>query len=202
MPTKAVQFKIILKGTTPVVWRRIQVLENSSLRTLQYAICDVMAWKYMHLYMFKIDAEQYGDPEYDYDLDGWLDDSKNTIKKIIKKNTEFEFIYDFGDYWEHQIVFEDVCDVKVDERYPVCLAGENAAPPDDCGGPHGFEEFKKAVANPKDGRHQEFTDWYKLWDRRPFDSNFFDMEWVNDVKLGRRRKLNSVKSQKSPKVKK
>lgn len=79
----ALQFKISLNNTQPEVWRRIQILEGASLRTLHYAIQDVFWWRGTHSYIFNVGDEKYADPEYDYEFEGWLDDSKIKISRIV-----------------------------------------------------------------------------------------------------------------------
>ncbi len=93
---RVVQLKIILNSTNPEVWRRVQIMEGSSLRTLHYLIQDVFWWKGDHSYVFKIGEDEYSDTEFDTGQ-GWLDDSKFKVGKIIEAHPEFEFIYDFGD---------------------------------------------------------------------------------------------------------
>lgn len=193
MKIQAVQLKIILTGTNPQVWRRIHILSNSSLRTLQYAIADVMEWNYMHHYKFVIGEGEYGDLEFDCDFSGWLDDSNMTVGRIIKKNPQFEFVYDFGDNWSHQIVFEDIFAADSKERYPVCISGENASPPEDCGGIYGFEKLKKLTPIIKKRKPKNVLDSFCVMsDKFGFDPHFFDLIQINEIKLGRRRKIKSI----------
>jgi hypothetical protein len=42
---------------------------------------------------------------------------------------------------------------------PTCIAGERAGPPEDCGGPWGYNELLEALADPKHERHEELTEW-------------------------------------------
>ncbi|HWU44537.1 MAG TPA: plasmid pRiA4b ORF-3 family protein [Bdellovibrio sp.] len=191
---QAVQLKIVLTGTQPLVWRRIHILANSTLRTLQFTISDVMEWNYMHLYKFVIDEDEYGDPELDCDYFGWLDDSKITVGRVLKKVSKFEFIYDFGDNWSHQIIFEDIFNANPKERYPVCISGENASPPENCGGVHGFEEFKKSTPIIKKRQPKNIFDSLDMMRvRSGFDPYFFDLIRINEIKMSRRRKVNSPK---------
>ena len=194
MVQRAVQLKIILNNTKPEVWRRLLILEGSSLRTLHYAIQDIFWWKGYHSYLFKIGEDDYSDPELDNEFDGWLDDSKFKVGKITEQHREFEFIYDFGDWWSHKVIFEGFVEASLKEKYPVCTDGKNAAPPEDCGGPHGFEEFKSAIKNKKHERHQEFLEWYDggLF-QKEFKVDFFDLEIMN-MKIGRREKPRVLKA--------
>ncbi len=188
MIQKAVQLKISLDETHPEIWRRILILENSSLRTLHYAIQDVFWWKGYHSYMFEIEGDKYSDPDIELEFEGRLDDSKYKVGKIVTQHTQFKFIYDFGDWWSHTIRFEKFVDVDVTQRYPVCIDGKHAAPPEDCGGPHGFNEFKKALANRKSKQHKEMAEWYAAtnFDRR-FKVDAFPLELTN-LRIGRRQK--------------
>lgn len=164
------------------------MLSNSSLRTLQYAICDVLEWKGTHLYQFQIGEELFGDPDCDLEFEGWLDDSKMSLGRVAKRNLEFEFIYDFGDQWQHRIILEDVFPADKKQRYPVCVGGENAGPPEDCGGVAGFEEFKSSTKIVKYRKSRNVLDSLTLLhDSDGFDPTFFDLKFVNEIKLKRRR---------------
>jgi hypothetical protein len=44
-------------------------------------------------------------------------------------------IYDFGDNWEHVIQVQKVLEADPRARYPLCIDGSRARPPEDCGGP-------------------------------------------------------------------
>ena len=68
------------------------------------------------------------------------------------------YLYDFGDSWEHLIEFEGEHE-KTTEKYPICLAGERACPPEDVGGIPGYENFLSIIKNPKDKKRKEFLEW-------------------------------------------
>ena len=192
---RILQLRIELCDTNPMVWRRILIPEGFSLRSLQYAICDVMGWKYMHLYCFKTNDRDYGDPEFDSDF-GWLDDSKYKVGKTLEAHPEIEFVYDFGDDWRHKIIFEDYVLPDFEESYPVCIAGENHGPPEDCGGPPGFEEFKKVISDKNHPEHQDMSSWYRaqsMFGRPTFEVGFFDVEFT-DMRIGRKQRLRGFRS--------
>lgn len=204
MYQRAVQLKIILENTKPEIWRRVLIMEGSSLRTLHYLIQDVFWWKGYHSYMFKIGNDEFSDPEFDTGQ-GWFDDSKSKIGKVVEKFPEFEFIYDFGDWWSHKIIFEKFVEVDLKEKYPVCIDGKNAAPPEDVGGPPGFEEFKAAIKDKKHERHEEFLEWYDGgMFQKDFKADWFDLE-ITNFRIGRREKprlLKAVTAKKTPLKKK
>lgn len=204
MYQRAVQLKIILEHTKPEVWRRVLIMEGSSLRTLHYLIQDVFWWKGYHSYMFKIGDDEFSDPEFDTGQ-GWLDDSKSKIGKVVEKFSEFNFIYDFGDWWSHKVIFEGFVEADLKEKYPVCIDGKNAAPPEDVGGPPEFEEFKTAIKDKKHERHEEFLEWYDGGMlQKDFNVDWFDLE-ITNFKIGRREKprlIKAVTTKKTPLKKK
>ena len=50
------QFLVVLSGTDPLVWRRIQVPEKYSFWDLHVAIQDAMGWLDCHLHEFRLPA--------------------------------------------------------------------------------------------------------------------------------------------------
>lgn len=88
---------------------------------------------------------------------------------------------------------EKFVEADAKEKYPVCVGGKYAGPPEDVGGPPGFEEFKAAIANKKHKRHQEFLDWYDGdYFHKKFDVNFFEVDLTN-FRIARREKPRLIK---------
>lgn len=147
------QFKIILQNITPSIWRRIQVSDQDSFWDLHVAIQDAMGWHDSHLHEFKVinpstlKEEYIGIPDEEDDhvhavLAGWDLKVKDYMK--LKTNQKFAYLYDFGDSWNHLIEFEGEYE-KQANKYPICLAGERACPPEDVGGIPGFENFLSII---------------------------------------------------------
>ena len=118
----------------------------------------------------------HGDPE--LLCEGWEDeiqpvDSLHTkISTIIPedgKRFRFNYEYDFGDCWEHEVLFEGCLRAERGARYPLCIAGERACPPEDVGGISRYEEYLEAMADPEHEEHESFMRW-----RGPFDPEAFD----------------------------
>jgi hypothetical protein len=87
--------------------------------------------------------------------------------------------YDFGDGWQHEILLEKVspCDPTV--RYPRCLDGARACPPEDCNGMGGYMNFLETISDPGHEEHEECLDWIG----GEFDAEKFDAaEFQNDLK--------------------
>ena len=80
-------------------------------------------------------------------------------------------------------MFEGCLRAEKGSRYPLCLEGQRACPPEDIGGPYGYQDYLEAMADPKHEQHNE------LMERSgPFDSEKFDAQAV--TKRMRRGLLN------------
>jgi hypothetical protein len=170
------QFKITLLESQPPIWRRIQV-RNCTLDRFHERIQTAMGWTNSHLHQFEIDGERYGDPEL---IDDGFEDFEcvdSTITKISEivpkdgKRFQFTYEYDFGDCWKHEVQFEGCLKAEKGGRYPLCVEGERACPPEDVGGIGGYEEFLEALADPKHEQHDDFVEW-----AGEFDPEMFDVE--------------------------
>ncbi len=51
--------------------------------------------------------------------------------------------HDFIDGWQHDVRLEQILPLDSRRRYPVCIGGRRAAPPEDCGGPWAFLELRQ-----------------------------------------------------------
>jgi hypothetical protein len=160
------QIKIELQGTMPVVWRRLLVRGDADLGMLHAIIQIVMGWTNSHLHHFKIDGKRYVDPALDQDGDfpgneGAIDENAWSFLQVLKPGiTQFIYEYDFGDSWEHLIIIErNENDSAGFQGVALCLAGERACPPDDCGGAGGFADLLEIIKNPKHEEYESMIEW-------------------------------------------
>lgn len=128
------QLKIRLLGISPMIWRRVLVPASATLRELHGILQVVMGWEGIHLFLFDIHAVQYGsfelhvgNPDIPLDQFGF------------RENERFAYVYDMGDYWEHEVRVEAI-NLSPKKTYPICKGGSGACPPEDCGGAHGYLE--------------------------------------------------------------
>ena len=70
--------------------------------------------------------------------------------------------------WEHDLLLEAIMLPETATRYPTCISGERRTPPEDVGGPHGYEEYLTVLADPKHEEHENMLQW-----RGPFDPETF-----------------------------
>lgn len=164
-PTDTVyQFKITLLGAKPPIWRRIQV-GDCTLDKLHEHIQNSMGWTNSHLHHFRIGDLLYGDPmlmEENFEEMEYKDSTTTMLSdKVPKGGKRFRFLYeyDFGDSWEHEVLFEGCPKAEAGRQYPACLEGERACPPEDVGGVWGFADFLEAIGNKKHEQHEEMLEW-------------------------------------------
>lgn len=169
------QFRISLRDVRPSVWRRIQV-PDCTLADFHDFIQGAMGWRHAHLHEFVIDGTRYGPmPEDDFlDYgDGIEDEETVRLGALIPKSAKrlrWRYDYDFGDNWRHDIVFEGFCARAAKVKYPLCLDGARACPPEDCGGPWGYADMLDAVRGRKHERHDEMLEWLGEFDPEQFDA--------------------------------
>ncbi len=171
------EIKITLKDTHPPVWRRVQVSAGLSLYDLHKVIQAVMGWQNYHLHQFLIDDQYYGDPADDEMGDlGTLDEKDFKLRQVIPgAGFKFEYEYDFGDSWEHELKVEKALQLEKPLRRPACLDGKRACPPEDVGGTPGYERFLEAIRDPQDEEHDSYLEWAG----GEFDPAFFDLDRAN-----------------------
>lgn len=175
-PERLYQFKITLLESKPPIWRRIQV-KNCTLDTLHEHIQTAMGWTNSHLHQFEIDGKRYGDPELiDDEFEDFhcIDSTVTKVSEVVSKTGKrfhFQYEYDFGDDWQHEVLYEGCLRAEKGQRYPLCVEGERACPPEDVGGVWGYAEYLEARADPKHEQHGEMLQW-----RGPFDPEEFDAE--------------------------
>ncbi|HYV37512.1 MAG TPA: plasmid pRiA4b ORF-3 family protein [Gemmataceae bacterium] len=172
------QLKVTLADIKPPIWRRIEVAD-CSLAKLHDIIQECMGWHGGHLWSFEIGGEDYGaDPFGELDM---ADPKKARLAKFVEAGyAKFNYTYDFGDNWIHHIVVEKVLDADSKVRYPRCVKGARACPPEDCGGPWGYADFLEAINNPGHERHAEMMEWHS----QSFDPERFEVGAINRNLVG------------------
>jgi Plasmid pRiA4b ORF-3-like protein len=92
---------------------------------------------------------------------GYAGDSTTTrLNQVLPRSGErFEYMYDFGDSWRHEVHYEGVKPAEQGRQYPRCLEGKRACPPEDVGGTWAYLDFLEAIANPKNPEHDELLEW-------------------------------------------
>ena len=169
------QLKVTLKGAKPPIWRRLLVTDDITLRRLHNMLQVACGWSNSHLHAFKVGRVSYGrtDPE-------WPDDMRSDVRKRLDslglaEKDKLEYVYDFGDWWEHTILVEAVRPRKGGEVLPVCVTGRRAFPPEDCGGIWAYGDLLEALADPTHPEHEAMLEWVGPY----FDPEAVDLDLIN-----------------------
>lgn len=171
------QLKITLRGSRPPIWRRLLIASSENLEDLHIALQIAMGWTNSHLHEFVNGRERYGIPDEDFPSD-IHDEVDYRLNQVFKKEKDkLNYVYDFGDGWEHEVVLEKILPFELGAVLPVCLKGKRACPPEDVGGVGGYTMFLEAIADPSHPEHEEMLEWVG----GDFDAEHFDLAETNDL---------------------
>jgi hypothetical protein len=166
------QIKVTLLDTDPPVWRRLLVPATIRLDRLDRVIQAAMGWTNSHLHMFIHPTGHYGTPHPDLPVH---DERQATLRDLADREGDaFGYEYDLGDSWEHEVLLEKLLPTEPGARYPACLAGARACPPEDCGGTPGYAELIDTLADPDHPEHHAMLEWLGIEKGTDFDPAHFD----------------------------
>jgi hypothetical protein len=177
-----------LLGVDPLVWRRVFVSDQWTLASLHSYLQWLLGWNDSHAHEFEVGAAIVApawwieEMSLDMDTSGYRDERRVPVAAVLAElgaRGEFEYRYDMGDGWQLRIVFEQPSQPIIEELpLPRCVAGENAGPPDDVGGPPGYEMFLEALADRRHEEHLQMMQWIGgAFDPKGFDLNHINRDW-------------------------
>jgi hypothetical protein len=173
------QLKITLMETDPPIWRRLRIPGDTTLARPDRIIQTAMGWTNSHLHTFTAGGVVYADPSPEWEIPV-RNEGRTHLRQIVREDGEaFIYEYDMGDSWRHQVLVEEIGFEPGKRATPLCLGGERACPPEDCGGVHGYYETLEILRDPA---HEEYADtkiWIEGMTGGPFDPDAFDVEAVN-----------------------
>lgn len=192
--------KVELELENYQAWRRVIVPLNYFFYNLHQVIQRLYSWQDYHLHEFFIYNEEKDDSKNwnhsEYHKGGYkaiynvvsdkeqylynknqLDYASEDFEMIFEKATllkdylpaRLKYIYDFGDYWCHYIEVEEIID-DYNKIKPEFIDGAGAAPPEDVGGPGGFERFMEVMSDPDDEDYQFMLEWSKGQGFKEYDA--------------------------------
>jgi hypothetical protein len=132
-PPSVYQLRVVLRGISPLIWRRLLVRSDTTLAHLHDVLQMVFHWSDEHLHSFQIHGREYGSS------------GAQTCRVLLSDlclhgGERFGYVYDFGVHWACDIRLEAILLPVPWRVYPVCLAGKHAAPPEDCRGAWAYME--------------------------------------------------------------
>ncbi len=168
-------------------WREVVVPASATFSDLHEAIQSSFSWWNYHLYDFKLRSHgeqcEISDPDQSgIDMMFAFDDGRHTrldaralpLSEVFPRTRTAVYSYDYGDGWEHRIKLVESIGCFEGEM-PVCTGGAGDAPPEDVGGPWGFEEFLRIIEDEADPECESM----RAWGESQFFARF-DLEKTND----------------------
>jgi Plasmid pRiA4b ORF-3-like protein len=133
-PPSVYQFRVVLQGISPLIWRRLLIRSDMSLAALHAALQIVFAWSDEHLHCFRIHGKEYGctrpgGPSFNVDPR-----QVPLVTLRLHRGERFSYLYNFIDHWVCDLRLEAIVPLDPRHGYPVCTGGKRAAPPEECGG--------------------------------------------------------------------
>jgi len=183
--------RVDLEGTSPPLWRRLELASDLYLDEVHAVIQAAFGWTDSHLHRFGSGPDYYSrDTEYylcPFEVDegetGIPEDDVRLDEVLHDAGGRLFYCYDFGDDWQHVIKLEAV--LPRDESAPraTCTGGRRPGPAEDCGGVYGYELISAAI-DPEHPSHNvaagEFGRFYgNDINPRGFRIVLFDMDEVN-----------------------
>ena len=165
------------------VKRELLIPRETTFLELHKLLQTAFGWSGSHLHIFTV-LNEYGEavaviePKSDEDFDDFAtidhDAYYKSLVLVIRSNYSMVYTYDFGDNWEHVILFSKY-DKEYDLPYATCIDGEGISPPEDVGGAGGFEDFLEILNDPSHPEYEEMLEFGGYYQERVFDINETNM---------------------------
>jgi hypothetical protein len=174
--------------TVPPIWRRIELSSQTTLKKFHRILQIALGWSNSHLHEFVVDGQRYGvsDPMYDEPGDVIAEGTVRLSDVLAAPDSQFLYIYDFGDNWRHVVLLESVLSAEPGLEYPRVLGGVRSCPPEDCGGTGGYADLLEILTDPT---HEEF-EHMRQWVGPRFNAEVFSADAVNE-RFRRNRSLSA-----------
>lgn len=135
---QTLQLKVSIKGTEPVIWRRIRVRDNTDFFELHYMIATTFFWPETENYHFIIDGRKIAPTG--VESISVRDDGKLDVVAFLKPGTVHSYFYNEVASWELDIHVEQVVEGELN-AIARCDGGAFAAPPNQCGNVQTFQSM-------------------------------------------------------------
>jgi hypothetical protein len=192
VPTAEVaRLRVEIDDVRPPVVRLIEVPLSIRLDDLHFVLQIAVGWHNGHPFEFRIGDRTWGSVDRDMPETTPVPAERATLAELAALGRVFEYNYVFSEDWQHTVEIEAVSPgPSSDGTLFRLVSAEGRCPPEDIGGPSGYEVYLKALGDPREPHHQAMREW----DEPDFDPNVVDIaslrsNLANLAKyLGRRKK--------------
>jgi hypothetical protein len=175
--------RLVVVGTQPRVWRRLLVRETMWLSRLHDSIQIAFDWFDYQTHTFALDDLKFGNPVKRDELN-IEDDRDVTLADLnLVHRDKMTYEYQIGEGWTVEVRVEKTSVPGKGTYYPLCVAGERAGPPEDCGGLEAFHDMLACLKEPGSDLGKEWLGWLGP----DYNANACDLDKVNRAlrKLGK-----------------
>ncbi len=151
--------RVTLLDVSPPVWRRLRVPSTVTLSALHGILQVAFGWQDCHLHEWRAGERTFGPPEEESWGDQLEDESAAVLGEVAGADCVLHYDYDFGDGWEHIVEVLAVAPYDASQPPLAMLDGARAAPPEDSGGPIGYEHLLDVLADEDDPEHDDMLEW-------------------------------------------
>ena len=168
---------VSLREIDPPVWRLLEVSSRTTLKQLHHILQIAMGWEDSHLHEYIVDGQRYGTPDPHYDAPGdVVPETRVRLERVLPEpGASILYLYDFGDYWQHDIRLDAALPAEPGVTYPRLVGGARSCPPEDCGGTRGYADLLEILLDPE---HEDFEQMH-TWVGPRFNAEIFSAVAVN-----------------------
>jgi len=153
--------RVDLDDSDPVIWRRLELRSDLPLNVVHQAIQSAFGWWDYHLNRFTLGggpwdrhSQAFACKE-DIDEADVEDEDMAILDSLVQLDETLQdagdvlhYAYDYGDSWELTIRLEEVLPYEPGTPSATCVAGDRAAPPEDCGGLRTADQLAEVLDDP------------------------------------------------------
>lgn len=169
-------------GIEPAITRTLELPNDLNFAQLHEVMQAAFGWTDSHLHQFHVGGLTIGAPEAIEDAaygPRVFEATEVQLKDLtfpygVDPTLTITYQYDFGDDWRHTLVLRRA-EIEDEAKYPRCIAGGRAAPPEDVGGHTGYADFLEAWLDPTHEEHKVV----RRWAGKKFDPERFDLDATN-----------------------
>lgn len=169
--------------------RIVHVPLNLTFDGLHDVIQTIFLWEKRHLHQFIMeDGTTIIGSDNAYQsrrFYGELDDnteigSHYLLSDVVLRdeNRVFNYVYDFGDFWEHTINVRKIWTIHK-RTHPSLKMMIGDPVPEDVGGPAGYAFYMEAITDPEHPEHDEWKEWARDYTSRKYLLN--NVQMINSL---------------------